>query len=751
MTMRAGSWLRVNGIHKTRPEECRSPCDAGGKGESLEGGGCGGEVRLGDGRSMVRLSLWDKNDILPLIAGFGSRPASLRARPLVVTWLPGGLLRSLTPLSCWQFALHSYSSIPHPDPDSDPENALRPPSSRPGCDFGTMQPLPIPSSLSPQPLLLLLLLVSAPLQVLAAPWALTTSTSSTGKSGQFILPQSQQPVQSQSWSLRSVFPQITWLRDTAVEKVFGLPPKVSRSGVEKSSRPSAQLPTNLLARYGGDVVLRFNITTPLEEEKLAEAADTLFLDVWEFTSNWADIRLSQDDVSIFPFPSIPNVLIISQVPTLLGLLPNSMQKAYSNLMPDLAKAIYQSYPLLRFNAPSFPPSHVPAFTPSLSTSDSVENIFFSDYQPFSVIVPWMRLMASMFTTHVRMINIGTSYEGRDIPALRIGVSPRVPQYPTASRKTIIISGGFHAREWISVSTVTYIAWSLITSYGKSPGITKLLQEFDFVVIPTTNPDGYVYTWESERLWRKNRQQTSRGFCTGLDLDRTFGFEWDDSPIRADPCSESYAGEQPFQAVESHRLAAWAKNETENHGVNFVGFLDLHSYSQKVLYPYSYSCNSYPPSLENLEELGMGLAKAIRISSGEHYDVASACEGAVRSENPTSSGYSRMETGGGSAIDWFYHELGVRYSYQIKLRDTGSYGFLLPKENIIPTGEEAFNAVKYFGDFLLGNKGIELDVMNELHQSALDESSAVADEELAVEDEAEYDMDDFNWELKQRRR
>jgi extracellular matrix protein 14 len=539
---------------------------------------------------------------------------------------------------------------------------------------------------------------------------------------------------------------LTWLRDTAIEKVFGLPPKTAKTGTDKAislDRPSSsRLPATLLAKYGGDVVLRFNISTLEEEAALSEAADTLFLDVWEFTNNWADIRLREDDV-----------------PSLLGLLPRSLHKAYSHLMPDLAKTIYQSYPSIAFAQPEFPPSRPEhAFTPALRTSkEGVDNIFFRDYQPLSVIVPWMRLMTSMFTTHVRMTNIGTSYEGRDIPALRVGTSPKNSQEITEPRKTIIVSGGSHAREWISVSTVTYIAWSLITSYGKSPGITKLLQEFDWVFVPTLNVDGYVYTWENDRLWRKNRQQTNLRFCRGLDLDRGFGFEWDGTSYQSNPCSESYPGDEPFQAVESHRLAEWAKNETEYNDVQFIGFLDLHSYSQQVLYPYSYSCSASPPSLENLEELGMGLAKAIRISSGEQYSVTSACEGSVSSRSKKNVGVkARMETGGGSAIDWFYHEMRVRYSYQIKLRDTGSYGFLLPGENIVPTGEEAFNAVKYFGDFLLGNKGIESSLLGELHQGAalksdiLEGKNVEEDLVVEVEDETEDEIEEVNWELSRRR-
>ncbi|KAL9586906.1 MAG: hypothetical protein Q9212_000578 [Teloschistes hypoglaucus] len=548
----------------------------------------------------------------------------------------------------------------------------------------------------------------------------------------------------------------TRLRDGLIRLVWSIHtngPSPAAEPLPVSSGPATP-PSTLFARYGGDLVLRFNVRTSEEVAALTQAVDVLFLDVWEFNSHFLDIRVSKD-----------------VVPSLLGLLPPSLQHAHTPLMHDLAQSIFETY-----NDEYLPTreSHRP-FSPVLQSSQDTDstNIFFRNYQPLSVIVPWMRLLASLFPTHVRLINIGLSYEGRDIPALRVGVHPTNSEKPSGKRPMIVLSGGSHAREWISTSTVNYVAYTFITSYGKTEEMTKIIEKFDWVFIPTLNPDGYVYTWENDRLWRKNRQQTSLRFCRGLDLDHAYGFEWDSNDMADNPCSESFAGEAPFEAVEARRFATWAKNQTENENSTIAAFVDFHSYSQQILYPYSYTCTAAPPTLENLEELAIGMAKAIRLTNSEQYSIASACEGSIEATDEkrggtiTHSKPQRFESGGGSPIDYFYHSLGVKYSYQIKLRDTGSYGFLLPSKNIIPTGKEAFSAMEYMAHFLMGNKGIEEEEEEEqegmegqsvyegeqVRHGVLNEiAEGMGGEEVKVEVEVEEHADDeVELELKRRRR
>ena len=486
-----------------------------------------------------------------------------------------------------------------------------------------------------------------------------------------------------SQCVKGFFPRV---RDSIIHTIWGPPLKPRSHHICHHMKPSETIKKH--SRYDNDVVLRFKIDSEEEVKVLAEVSDMLYLDVWESTNQWVDIRMAKDVVS-----------------SVLGLLPPSMQHKYSPLMHDLAQTVYESYPsdLPREDHRSqrgYGTLHMPA----KSREDSRE-LFFQEYQPLSVIQPWMTLLSSLFPSHVAKITIGTSYEGRPIQGLRVGL--RTPEQEDGKpRKTILVTGGSHAREWISTSTVTYIAYSLITQHNTDTEINKFLSEFDFVFVPTINPDGYVYTWQQDRLWRKTRQPTPLHFCHGIDLDRSFGFAWDGQSATSNPCSETYAGGGPFEATEARMLANWARNQTVEGEMEFIAFLDLHSYSQQVLFPYSYSCTASPPSLEVLMEVGWGMAKGLRLTNNHYYGVSSACAGATIENGKDALVRPRFDLGGGSALDYFYHELGVKYAYQIKLRDTGSYGFLLPKTHIVPTGEEMTNAVLALGRYLLGDRGVE---------------------------------------------
>jgi len=48
---------------------------------------------------------------------------------------------------------------------------------------------------------------------------------------------------------------------------------------------------------------------------------------------------------------------------------------------------------------------------------------------------------------------------------------------------------------------------------------------------------------------------------------------------------------------------------------------------------------------------------------------------------------------GGSYDWAKGVAGIKYSYTVELRDQGDFGFLLPRSQIVPTGEEMWAAIQ----------------------------------------------------------
>lgn len=52
----------------------------------------------------------------------------------------------------------------------------------------------------------------------------------------------------------------------------------------------------------------------------------------------------------------------------------------------------------------------------------------------------------------------------------------------------------------------------------------------------------------------------------------------------------------------------------------------------------------------------------------------------------------LDPSSGGSVDWVKGTYHTRYTYTYTLRDTGDFGFLLPTEQIMPTGEETLDSI-----------------------------------------------------------
>ena len=291
--------------------------------------------------------------------------------------------------------------------------------------------------------------------------------------------------------------------------------------------------------------------------------------------------------------------------------------------------------------------------------------FFREYRDIEEL---MALWDGFVGTHPALISrevVGQSVEGRDIVGYTISGSAGGEPL---SKPTLVFNGTIHAREWISPMTVSYIGRGLVEGYGIDDRITRLLDANTFRIIPVLNPDGYVYSWESERLWRKNRRQNSPSRY-GVDLNRNFATGWGGGGSSGNSGSNTYRGPSPFSEPESRALRDYLLATP-----NRVFHIDFHSYSQLVLWPWGHRFEE-APDVDALTGLGTQYAETIRSTTGANYTPQQATE---------------LYQASGITTDWAYDEAGV-LGFTIELRPRAS-NFAPPPETILPCARENYAAV-----------------------------------------------------------
>lgn len=435
-----------------------------------------------------------------------------------------------------------------------------------------------------------------------------------------------------------------------------------------------QIPLSPPATGEGEALLSESVTSENiisgELRQYAFGVDTLNellkrnLDIWKVTSTAIDVYVTQG----------------------LDNLSNDLLSNYT----VLSNPVYRRPPSMDSEEePHELKKKKPLFNLTLLSHD-----FHEQYHSALNTSHFLESLAHTFPNHTTLVHVGHSYEGRKIMGIKISNPNRVKK-GAKERKAFVIMGAQHAREWVATSTALYIAHALLvdpveqSTADAKHSIRRLLEHFDFHIIPLPNPDGYHYTRKHNRLWYKNRQPVStghgKGVCKGMDMNRNWGYEWSPaSDPSADPCGHWYPGSRPFEAHEVNALASYLTYRTGGPG-KVAAFLDLRSYGQMISAPFSYSCEVYPPDAEDQIEAALGAAQAASRVHGISISTGRLCE--------------TLYSAPGNIVDWAYANDGIKYSYAAHLRDTGTYGFLIPEEWIRPTGEETAVLVAYLATFI----------------------------------------------------
>jgi len=236
--------------------------------------------------------------------------------------------------------------------------------------------------------------------------------------------------------------------------------------------------------------------------------------------------------------------------------------------------------------------------------------------------------------------------------------------------------GIHAREWSSVAAGVYLVNRLITTYGSDQVVTNLVDKYEFNIVVESNPDGYLFTWHQDRIWRKTRSRSSidwLGVCRGADANRNFDIEHCGVGTSRKPCEDTYCGDKPFSESETRALRDLMSELKDRIKL----YISIHAYSQLWMTPYG-TTKALPPNYSDLIRVGTAGVNALAKRYETQYKIGSIA--------------NIIYEAAGSSVDYAYVNYGIKMAFALELRDEGRYGFFLPQPQILPTCEETYDGL-----------------------------------------------------------
>jgi carboxypeptidase T len=290
----------------------------------------------------------------------------------------------------------------------------------------------------------------------------------------------------------------------------------------------------------------------------------------------------------------------------------------------------------------------------------------SAYHDYAEMTADLNALVAAHPTIVAKSSIGTTYEGRVIPVLKISDNVSVDE----NEPEVLYNAHQHAREHLTVEMALYLAHQLADGYGTDSRITNIVNSREIWIMPDVNPDGgeYDIASGSYRSWRKNRQPNSGSSAIGTDLNRNWSYQWGCcGGSSGTTSSETYRGPSAFSAPETSRLRDFVNSRVVGGVQQIKTNIDFHTYSELVLWPYGYTTSGTGPGLgADQEATFSALGRAMAATNGY---------------TPEQS--SDLYIADGTSIDWMYGVHGIwAYTFEMYPTSSGSGGGFYPPDEVI---------------------------------------------------------------------
>ncbi|XP_047998417.1 carboxypeptidase B-like isoform X1 [Leguminivora glycinivorella] len=311
---------------------------------------------------------------------------------------------------------------------------------------------------------------------------------------------------------------------------------------------------------------------------------------------------------------------------------------------------------------------------TLTESDEDDITFgFDYYYRYSTILEYIYKIRDRYedsqTTSIDVIEFGLTDLNRPLVYLKLSRSDGNENKPI-----IVIEGGINLREWITIPSALKIIEEVLEGNQ-----ARYLDNFDWIIIPVVNPDGYEYSHTDLHLWEKNLStKSSWGFiCPGVNINRNFNIDWSRADSSSSACSHLYAGTEANSEIETQLIQSIIHTYKDRISM----YISLQNGGGYISYPWQYEFAASGTFRQN-HLLAMEMVAAMH--DEYHLDVASVAYGDRASG--TSSDYARVND--------------VMYAFNIDIVRRGSDGVIVPESEIVDVVEDVWRAVAVAADRLI---------------------------------------------------